>query len=157
MNIENVVFQTRILVTHNLTLLPHTDLIIVMEEGRISQMGTYQELISRRANFAELVQVFSSERTSEETNPVEGEKICILCLLNIFTFHSRFLIYSLLIFWKWVKELLEIFVHSYLHFATELSVISWEKKNPFHFWLLVLDVPTHGIMLKIFFWFFFPI
>ncbi|NXH99014.1 MRP1 protein, partial [Pachycephala philippinensis] len=63
--------KTRILVTHNLTLLPHTDLIIVMEEGRISQMGTYQELISRRANFAELVQVFSAERTSEEKNPVE--------------------------------------------------------------------------------------
>ncbi|NXC54100.1 MRP1 protein, partial [Aleadryas rufinucha] len=63
--------KTRILVTHNLTLLPHTDLIIVMEEGRISQMGTYQELISRRANFAELVQVFSAEHTSEETNPVE--------------------------------------------------------------------------------------
>ncbi|NXS34928.1 MRP1 protein, partial [Pomatostomus ruficeps] len=63
--------KTRILVTHNLTLLPHTDLIIVMEEGRISQMGTYQELISRRESFAELVQVFSAESTSEETNPVE--------------------------------------------------------------------------------------
>ncbi|NWW22240.1 MRP1 protein, partial [Falcunculus frontatus] len=63
--------KTRILVTHNLALLPHTDLIIVMEEGRISQMGTYQELISRRTNFAELVQVFSAERTSQETNLVE--------------------------------------------------------------------------------------
>ncbi|NWV07412.1 MRP1 protein, partial [Ptilonorhynchus violaceus] len=63
--------KTRILVTHDLTLLPHTDLIIVMEEGRISQMGTYQELISRRANFAELVQAFSAEHTREETNPVE--------------------------------------------------------------------------------------
>ncbi|NXU37523.1 MRP1 protein, partial [Drymodes brunneopygia] len=63
--------KTRILVTHNLTLLPHTDLIIVMEEGRISQMGTYQELISRTANFSELVQVFSSECTSEEINAVK--------------------------------------------------------------------------------------
>ncbi|NWV28367.1 MRP1 protein, partial [Origma solitaria] len=63
--------KTRILVTHNLTLLPHTDLIIVIEEGKISQMGTYQELISKRANFAELVQIFSAEDTSEETNPVE--------------------------------------------------------------------------------------
>ncbi|NXC00727.1 MRP1 protein, partial [Orthonyx spaldingii] len=63
--------KTRVLVTHNLTLLPHTDLIIVMEAGRISQMGTYQELVSRRANFAELVQVFSAECPSEETNPAE--------------------------------------------------------------------------------------
>ncbi|XP_062453690.1 multidrug resistance-associated protein 1-like isoform X2 [Rhea pennata] len=59
--------RTRILVTHNLTLLPQTDLIIVMEEGRISQMGTYQELISKRANFAQLTQVFTTENRSEET------------------------------------------------------------------------------------------
>ncbi|XP_032536328.1 multidrug resistance-associated protein 1-like isoform X3 [Chiroxiphia lanceolata] len=63
--------KTRILVTHNLTLLPHADLIIVMEEGRISQMGTYQELISKRANFVELVQNFGAEHTSEETTPME--------------------------------------------------------------------------------------
>lgn len=82
-------FQTRILVTHNVTFLPHTDLIIVMEEGRISQMGTYQELVSKRANFAELVQVFSAEHITEETTLVEGEKICILCLLSTFSFNSR--------------------------------------------------------------------
>ncbi|KAM6386857.1 LOW QUALITY PROTEIN: multidrug resistance-associated protein 1-like [Alca torda] len=63
--------KTRILVTHTLTLLPHTDLIIVMDEGRISQTGTYQELISKRGNFAELIQVFSAEHTREETTPVE--------------------------------------------------------------------------------------
>ncbi|XP_027504551.1 multidrug resistance-associated protein 1-like isoform X3 [Corapipo altera] len=63
--------KTRILVTHNLTLLPHTDLIIVMEEGRISQMGTYQELIAKRDNFVELVQNFGTEHTSEETTPME--------------------------------------------------------------------------------------
>uniref|UniRef100_A0A8C9FL87 Multidrug resistance-associated protein 1-like n=1 Tax=Pavo cristatus TaxID=9049 RepID=A0A8C9FL87_PAVCR len=40
--------KTRVLVTHNLTLLPHADLIIVMEEGKISEMGSYQELISKR-------------------------------------------------------------------------------------------------------------
>lgn len=81
---ENIVFQTRILVTHNLTLLPHIDLIIVMEEGRISQMGTYQELISKRANFADLIKVFSTEHTSGETTLMEGE-ICILWLLNVFS------------------------------------------------------------------------
>ncbi|XP_048724560.2 multidrug resistance-associated protein 1 isoform X2 [Caretta caretta] len=59
--------KTRILVTHNLTLLPQTDVIIVMEDGRIAHMGTYQELLSERANFAELLQVFSAENKSEET------------------------------------------------------------------------------------------
>ncbi|NXV33124.1 MRP1 protein, partial [Rissa tridactyla] len=63
--------KTRILVTHTLTLLRHTDLIIVMDEGRISQMGTYQELISKSANFAEFIQVFSAEHTREEATPME--------------------------------------------------------------------------------------
>ncbi|XP_035171283.1 multidrug resistance-associated protein 1-like isoform X2 [Oxyura jamaicensis] len=63
--------KTRVLVTHNLTLLPHADLIIVMEEGKISEMGTYQELISKKANFVELIQVFGAENRSEETTTKE--------------------------------------------------------------------------------------
>uniref|UniRef100_G1NNS2 ATP binding cassette subfamily C member 1 n=1 Tax=Meleagris gallopavo TaxID=9103 RepID=G1NNS2_MELGA len=70
--------KTRVLVTHNLTLLPHADLIIVMEEGKISEMGSYQELISKRAKFVELIQVFSEENRSEKTTPNEGENICIV-------------------------------------------------------------------------------
>jgi len=97
---ENIVFQTRILVTRNLTFLPHADLIIVMEEGRISQMGSYQELISKRANFADLIQVFSAEHTSEETTPMEGQKIRVLYLLSIFFLHSSFSKYSSSPSWK---------------------------------------------------------
>ncbi|XP_021258943.1 multidrug resistance-associated protein 1-like isoform X1 [Numida meleagris] len=63
--------KTRVLVTHNLALLPHADLIIVMEEGKISEMGNYQELISRRANFVELIQLFSAENRSEKTTSSE--------------------------------------------------------------------------------------
>ncbi|NWX83397.1 MRP1 protein, partial [Nothoprocta pentlandii] len=59
--------KTRVLVTHNLTLLPQADLVIMMEEGRISEMGTYQELISKKGNFAELIQTFATENRSEET------------------------------------------------------------------------------------------
>uniref|UniRef100_A0A8B9ZU15 Multidrug resistance-associated protein 1 n=1 Tax=Anas zonorhyncha TaxID=75864 RepID=A0A8B9ZU15_9AVES len=70
--------KTRVLVTHNLRLLPHADLIIVMEEGKISEMGTYWELISKKANFVELVQVFGAENRSEATTPKEGEKTCVL-------------------------------------------------------------------------------
>lgn len=92
--IENAVFQTRVLVTHNLMLLPHADLIIVMEEGKISEMGTYQELISKKTNFVELIHVFGAENRSEETTPKEGEKTCVLCLFSIFPFHSSFLKYS---------------------------------------------------------------
>ncbi|NWZ27000.1 MRP1 protein, partial [Asarcornis scutulata] len=63
--------KTRVLVTHNLMLLPHADLIIVMEEGKISEMGTYWELTSKKANFVELIQVFGAENRSEATTPKE--------------------------------------------------------------------------------------
>uniref|UniRef100_A0A8D2DAV1 Multidrug resistance-associated protein 1-like n=1 Tax=Sciurus vulgaris TaxID=55149 RepID=A0A8D2DAV1_SCIVU len=53
--------KTRILVTHNLTLLPHMDLIVVMESGRVAQMGTYQELLSKTKNLNNFLQVFSEQ------------------------------------------------------------------------------------------------
>ncbi|XP_053167408.1 ATP-binding cassette sub-family C member 2-like isoform X2 [Hemicordylus capensis] len=56
--------KTRILVTHNLTFLPQTDIIVVMEDGRITEIGSYKELLLRRANFAELVLTFGGEKLS---------------------------------------------------------------------------------------------
>ncbi|XP_071994663.1 multidrug resistance-associated protein 1-like [Engystomops pustulosus] len=47
--------KTRILVTHSLTVLPLVDFIVVMEDGRIGQMGTYGELVSKRQDFADVV------------------------------------------------------------------------------------------------------
>jgi len=51
--------KTRILVTHDLTLLPQMDLIVVMESGRVAHMGTYQELLSKTRNLTNLLQAFS--------------------------------------------------------------------------------------------------
>uniref|UniRef100_A0A2K5ZEN7 Uncharacterized protein n=1 Tax=Mandrillus leucophaeus TaxID=9568 RepID=A0A2K5ZEN7_MANLE len=59
--------KTRILVTHNLTLLPQMDLIVVMESGRIAQVGTYQELLSKTRNLTNLHQVISEEEKGKDT------------------------------------------------------------------------------------------
>ncbi|XP_032733918.1 multidrug resistance-associated protein 1-like isoform X4 [Lontra canadensis] len=53
--------KTRILVTHNLTLLPQMDLIVVMESGRVAHMGTYHELLSKTRNLTNLLQAFSEQ------------------------------------------------------------------------------------------------
>ncbi|UYV79767.1 ABCC1 [Cordylochernes scorpioides] len=39
--------QTRVLVTHALSVLPETDLVVVMEGGQVREMGTYQDLLAR--------------------------------------------------------------------------------------------------------------
>ncbi|XP_070453690.1 multidrug resistance-associated protein 1-like isoform X1 [Equus przewalskii] len=62
--------KTRILVTHNLTLLPQMDLIIVMGSGRVAQMGTYQELLSKTKNLANLLQVFSEQEKAHALEQV---------------------------------------------------------------------------------------
>ncbi|XP_054556332.1 multidrug resistance-associated protein 1-like isoform X2 [Talpa occidentalis] len=62
--------KTRILVTHNLTLLPQMDLIVVMENGRVAQMGTYQELLSKTGNLTNLLQAFSEQEKAHALKPV---------------------------------------------------------------------------------------
>ena len=40
--------KTRVLVTHGIAFLPQCDNIIVMKDGEISEMGTYQELLDKK-------------------------------------------------------------------------------------------------------------
>uniref|UniRef100_A0A673H1H0 ABC-type glutathione-S-conjugate transporter n=1 Tax=Sinocyclocheilus rhinocerous TaxID=307959 RepID=A0A673H1H0_9TELE len=61
--------KTRVLVTHGLSFLPQADLILVMEDGEITEMGSYAELLSRKNTFADFVKAFSvSERKESATN-----------------------------------------------------------------------------------------
>ena len=49
--------------THGLTFLPQCDLIVVVDEGRISELGTYSELVNNKGAFSEFLQTYS---TTEE-------------------------------------------------------------------------------------------
>ncbi len=46
---------TRLVVAHRLSTVRHCDRILVMDEGRIAEEGTYEELIARNGIFADLV------------------------------------------------------------------------------------------------------
>ncbi len=55
--------------THGLSFLPQADLILVMEDGEITEMGSYAELLSRKNAFADFVKAFSvSERKESATH-----------------------------------------------------------------------------------------
>uniref|UniRef100_A0A803TLA6 Multidrug resistance-associated protein 1 n=1 Tax=Anolis carolinensis TaxID=28377 RepID=A0A803TLA6_ANOCA len=56
--------KTRILVTHGVSYLPVVDTIIVLSEGKVSEMGSYQELLQRDGAFAEFLRTFASAEAS---------------------------------------------------------------------------------------------
>uniref|UniRef100_A0A2K6QY91 Multidrug resistance-associated protein 1 n=1 Tax=Rhinopithecus roxellana TaxID=61622 RepID=A0A2K6QY91_RHIRO len=66
--------KTRILVTHGMSYLPQVDVIIVMSGGKISEMGSYQELLARDGAFAEFLRTYAS--AEQEQDPEDnGSKV----------------------------------------------------------------------------------
>ncbi|KAK6485811.1 multidrug resistance-associated protein 1-like [Huso huso] len=63
--------KTCILVTHSPAVLPLADMIVVMEDGKIIEMGSYQKLLSDRQKFAEFLQVYCQE-TKGSRSSAEG-------------------------------------------------------------------------------------
>lgn len=61
--------KTRVLVTHGLSYLPQVDLILVMVEGQITEMGSYQQLMDTDGAFAEFLRTYSA---GEQTDNKES-------------------------------------------------------------------------------------
>uniref|UniRef100_A0A8C8J884 Uncharacterized protein n=1 Tax=Oncorhynchus tshawytscha TaxID=74940 RepID=A0A8C8J884_ONCTS len=66
--------KTRILVTHGISFLPQVNNIMVMVEGRVSEMGSYQELLQQNGAFAEFLRNYSLEDIIEDE--ATGTTIC---------------------------------------------------------------------------------
>jgi len=71
--------KTRILVTHQLHLLPKVDYIIVMKDGRIEEQGEYKELMQRNGELFKLMKAYGDRETEdsgiEEEEEEEGEDL----------------------------------------------------------------------------------
>ncbi|XP_033614351.1 multidrug resistance-associated protein 1 isoform X5 [Fukomys damarensis] len=66
--------KTRILVTHGISYLPQVDVIVVMTGGKISEMGSYQELLARDGAFAEFLRTYASTE-QEQASEDDGSKV----------------------------------------------------------------------------------
>ncbi|XP_022236790.1 multidrug resistance-associated protein 1-like, partial [Limulus polyphemus] len=64
--------KTRVLVTHNLSVLPEVDFIVVLKDGCVLESGSYTELLSKEGSFAEFVKDHSNTQ-DENSSSDEGE------------------------------------------------------------------------------------
>ena len=67
--------KTRILVTHALHFLPYVDNIIVMNDGRVSEQGTYNELKAAGGAFSRLIRDFGADDEHEAREEAEEDAI----------------------------------------------------------------------------------
>ena len=65
--------QTRVLVTHGVHWLPMVDQVVVMKDGLVSEMGSYDELLSHNGPFAQFLKTyFLQEAQDEDVDDPEG-------------------------------------------------------------------------------------
>jgi len=66
--------KTRLFALNSVSFLPKCDRIIVIKDGRITNIGTYEELSSsNNSTFNELVKEFEMKQEQEEMDAVDGE------------------------------------------------------------------------------------
>ncbi|XP_063286386.1 multidrug resistance-associated protein 1-like [Pelobates fuscus] len=67
--------KTRILVTHGVSYLPQMDSIIVMIDGKITEVGSYQNLLQQDGAFAEFLRTYANaEQNKDQEIPSPSEE-----------------------------------------------------------------------------------
>ncbi|KAM5135322.1 ATP-binding cassette sub-family C member 3 [Mantella aurantiaca] len=71
--------KTRVLVTHGISFLPQVDHIVVIVDGKVSEMGSYQELMKQNGAFAEFLRnyAFDDEVEEEELTILDEEEVLL--------------------------------------------------------------------------------
>ena len=64
--------QTRLLVTNGINFLSRMDMIVVLNNGTISEMGTYSELLTHNGAFSEFIATYLKE-TEDDSSGVDEE------------------------------------------------------------------------------------
>ncbi|NXP41332.1 MRP3 protein, partial [Leiothrix lutea] len=80
--------KTRILVTHGISFLPQVDHIIVLVDGKISEMGSYQELLKQNKTFAEFLRNYALDEEIEEDEPTMLEEEEVLLAEDTLSIHT---------------------------------------------------------------------
>lgn len=67
--------KTRILVTNSLFCLPEVDYIVVLKNGKITDYGTYDELMAQEGDFAELINQYTTNNVTDDDAVSSGSTV----------------------------------------------------------------------------------
>ena len=67
--------KTRILVTNSLFVLPDVDYILVLKNGRVTDYGTYDELMAEKGDFAELINHYTTNNVTDDDSVSSGSSV----------------------------------------------------------------------------------
>ena len=67
--------KTRVLCTNAVSFLAEMDRIFVMKDGRISEQGTYSELLSEQGEFADFLVQYLTEEGEKELDPATESEL----------------------------------------------------------------------------------
>ena len=81
------IFQTRVLITHGIHWLPMVDNIIVMVNGRITEMGSYENLINHDGPFAQYLKKYLIEEAEDNVDDTESKLPWKLRVIMIYNQH----------------------------------------------------------------------
>lgn len=68
---------TRVLVTHQLNVLPHCDHIVVMQHGQIAEQGSYQKLMSGSTAFSVLLKKYAQAEAASEPHAAQSSTVTV--------------------------------------------------------------------------------
>jgi ABC-type multidrug transport system ATPase subunit len=63
--------KTRLLVTHGITFLKHSDMIVHIDAGKIVEIGSYQELMKSEGRFSKLIEEAKHEKQEKKRRESE--------------------------------------------------------------------------------------
>ncbi|XP_035982452.1 canalicular multispecific organic anion transporter 1 [Fundulus heteroclitus] len=64
--------KTRILVTHGVSFLPYVDEVVVLVNGQVSEIGSYQSLRASKGAFSEFLDEYAKEQSNQTTHEKDG-------------------------------------------------------------------------------------
>uniref|UniRef100_A0A8C2XRX4 Uncharacterized protein n=1 Tax=Cyclopterus lumpus TaxID=8103 RepID=A0A8C2XRX4_CYCLU len=74
--------KTRILVTHGVSFLPYVDEIIVLVDGVVSEVGSYNSLRASRGAFSEFLDTYAKEQSNQTHSESGNHTICYYCIVD---------------------------------------------------------------------------